>query len=62
MKKAARPPFHRAALHSDINRSERFGGGGGRSTATGVYTLVHEDREHRPTPPPNRAVDLCRYV
>ena len=27
-----------------------------------AYTSVCEDREHCPTPPPSRAVDLCRYV
>ncbi len=49
-------------IHSDRNRSERFGGGEGRRAATGAYTAVCEDREHCPTPPTNRAVDLCRYV
>jgi hypothetical protein len=42
-------------------RSERFEGGGGRSTTTGAYTIVYRyaapDREHRPTLPLNRAVD-----
>src|ERR1019366_2799506 len=49
-------------IHSDRNRSERLWGGGGRSTAPGAYTSVCEEREHRPTPPRSRAVDLCRNV
>ena len=49
-------------IHGDRNRSERTGIGGARSTGAGVYTEVHEDAEHRATPMPVRAVDLCRYV
>ena len=45
-------------IHSDRNRSERLWGGGGRSAAPGAYTSVCEEREHRPTSPRSRAVDL----
>ena len=51
-----------SVINGGSNRRERFVGGGGRSTAPGVYTSVHEEREYRPTPPANRAVDLCRHV
>ena len=41
------------------SRSERAAAGCGRSAATGMYVVVHEDSEHRPSPDPARAVDLC---
>lgn len=51
---------------SDRNRSERFAGGEGQRAAAGAYTQVYRyaapDREHCPTPTPNRAVDLYRDV
>ena len=36
--------------------------GGARPAATGQYTVVCEVRDPSPTPPTNRAVDLCRCV
>jgi hypothetical protein len=50
------------SIHSDRNRGERAGIGEARSAGTGVYMPVYEDAEHRATPMPVRAVDLCRHV
>ena len=61
-----REVLHTPAIHSDRNRRERADIGGARSAGTGMYTEVcryaARDAEHRATPMPVRAVDLCRYV
>ena len=49
-------------IHSDRSRSEQAGIGETRSAGTGVYTLVHEDAEHRATHCMIGIGDLCRYV
>jgi len=45
-----------------MKRSERSPGGGRRSAESAVYKQVHEDFEHRRTPPGDRAVVFRAFL
>src|SRR6056297_790909 len=56
-----RTPPESATQKIAAGRSERAPGGGRRRAGSAMYAVVHEESEHRRTPPGARAVALQRF-